>query len=62
MCPDDICCTDASLSKVENGRLILKVIFPKEKHDRHQIEKPVIISPHTDDLLCPVKAYLSYHK
>ncbi|KAF9200651.1 hypothetical protein BGZ59_003151 [Podila verticillata] len=62
MRPDDIRCTDASLTKVKDGRLILMVIFPKEKHEGQRIEKPVIISPHTDDLLCPVKAYLSYHK
>lgn len=59
---DDIHCTDASLSRVENGRLILTVIYPKEKRDGQRIEKPVIISPHTDDLLCLVKAYLSYHE
>jgi hypothetical protein len=62
MRPDDICCTDASLSKIENGRLILMVIFPKEKRNGQRIEKPIIISPHPDALLCPVKAYLSYRK
>lgn len=59
---DDIHCTDASLSRIEDGRFILTVIFPKEKRDGQRIEKPVIISPHTDDLFCPVKAYLSYRK
>lgn len=62
MRPDDICCTDASLSKIENERLILTVIFPKEKRNGQRLEKPVIISPHPDALLCPVKAYLSYRK
>jgi len=62
MRPDDIRCTDASLSKVIDGRIILTVVFPKEKREGQRIEKEVIISPHTNALLCPVKAYLIYRK
>ncbi|OAQ23023.1 hypothetical protein K457DRAFT_83937, partial [Linnemannia elongata AG-77] len=58
--PDDLRCTDARASRVIKGNLELMVLFPKETRQGQKIIKPVVIYPHPDEALCPVKAFIEY--
>jgi hypothetical protein len=60
MRPDDVRCTDTSLSQVTRGKLQLTVVYPKERSDGQRIVKQVTISPHSNPRLCPVNAYTAY--
>ncbi|KAF9117626.1 hypothetical protein BG015_006908, partial [Linnemannia schmuckeri] len=58
--PDDLRCTDARASRIVNGNLELVVLFPKETRQGQKIIKPVIIRPHPDEALYPVKVFTEY--
>ncbi|KAF9112695.1 hypothetical protein BGX30_007215, partial [Mortierella sp. GBA39] len=38
------------------------VLFPKEMRGGQTIIKPVVIRPHPDEALCPVKAFIEYRR
>ncbi|KAG0043787.1 hypothetical protein BGZ89_006311 [Linnemannia elongata] len=58
--PDDLRCTDARASRIIKGNLEMMVLFPKETRQGQKIIKPVVIYPHPDEALCPVKAFIEY--
>jgi len=59
---DDLECTDVSQSKISGGNLTLTVLFPKELRGGESIIKPVVVSSHPVEALCPVKAYAEYRR
>jgi len=59
--PDDIRCIDVAKSKVSaDGILLLHLVAPKEKVEGKSTLVDVHISPASDPLICPVKAYSAY--
>ncbi|OMJ09965.1 hypothetical protein AYI69_g10433 [Smittium culicis] len=51
---------DDSLSRIEKIELHLVIVEPKEKWGGQAVEKPCLITSHTDSILCPVIAYKVY--
>ncbi|KAF9931422.1 hypothetical protein FBU30_010259 [Linnemannia zychae] len=58
--PDDLRCTNAKASCIVKENLELEVLFPKEMRQGQKIIKPVVIQPHPDEALCPVRAFIEY--
>ncbi|KAF9369530.1 hypothetical protein CPC16_004443 [Podila verticillata] len=60
--PDDLACVDAAQCQICNKTLELVIVLPKERWGRQPIIKTVLIWSHTDEILCPVKAYQEYRR
>ncbi|KAG2232631.1 hypothetical protein INT48_001320 [Thamnidium elegans] len=60
--PSDIERINDSKTSVSDGTLRLVILAPKKKRSGHPIEKVVIVSEHSNQLLCPVTCYQSYQE
>ncbi|KAI9248021.1 hypothetical protein BDA99DRAFT_564985 [Phascolomyces articulosus] len=58
--PSNIERIDASRTAISNTHLRLIIAKPKEKRRGQPIEKSVSIHVHTNHLLCPLRAYVTY--
>lgn len=58
---DDLACMDAEKCMVTSAEVMLKVIIPKEKRGGQCIEKTIIVTTNSDEMLCPVQAFNEYH-